>query len=118
MKGYLYILRCADGHYYVGSTTNLEIRIAEHQAGEGGSYTATRFPVTVVYSEEFETLHDAFLVERQVKGWSRVKKEALIRGDYKALPELARSGVKSRRGILRQAQDALSGALPRDARHA
>jgi putative endonuclease len=90
MKGYLYMLRCADGSYYVGSTTNLELRVAEHQAGEGGTYTAQRLPLEVVYTCEFDSPHEAFLRERQVKGWSRRKKEALVRGDYPALAELSR----------------------------
>jgi putative endonuclease len=108
MRGYFYILRCSDGSYYVGSTTSLEARIVSHQAGEGGDYTSRRLPVEVVYGEEFETLHDAFLVERQVKGWSRAKKEALIRGDYAALPPLAANAVKrAERSVLRQAQDAI-----------
>jgi len=91
MRGFLYILRCADRSYYVGSTSALEIRLAGHQSGEGSAYTASRLPVTVVYTEEFPTLYEAFLAERQVKGWSRAKKEALIRGDFAALPELSRS---------------------------
>jgi putative endonuclease len=90
MKGYLYMLRCGDGSYYVGSTTNLELRVAEHQAGEGGAYTTRRLPVELVYTCEFQTLHEAFLRERQVKGWSRKKKEALIREDYEALIELSK----------------------------
>ena len=81
------MLRCADGSYYVGSTTNLELRLA----GEGGAYTAHRLPVESVYSCEFATLHDAFLREWQVKGWSRKKKEALTRGDYEALVDLSKS---------------------------
>jgi putative endonuclease len=84
------MLRCADRSYYVGSTTNLELRVAEHQAGEGGAYTAQRLPVELVYACEFDTLHEAFLREWQVKGWSRKKKEALMRGDYEALIELSR----------------------------
>ena len=88
-RGWLYILQCADNSYYVGSTTNVEARIIAHQTGEGGDYTSKRLPVTVVYSEEFESLHDAFLAERQVKGWSRAKKEALIHGDFELLPELS-----------------------------
>ena len=104
MKGYFYILRCSDGRYYAGSTTNLEARIATHRAGEGGDFTARRLPVEVVYAEEFASLHDAFLVERQVKGWSRAKKEALIRRDYESLPALAANAMK--RDVLRQAQDA------------
>jgi putative endonuclease len=107
MKGFVYILKCSDGSYYVGSTTNLEVRVEAHKSGEGGDYTARRRPLECVYSEEFETRHDAFVVERQVKGWSRAKKEALIRRDYDALPELAANAVKRQeRQVLRQAQDA------------
>jgi putative endonuclease len=91
MKGYLYMLRCADGSYYVGSTTNLELRVAQHEAGEGGAYTSQRLPVRLVYTCEFDTLDEAFLRERQVKGWSRRKKEALVRGDYEALVELSKA---------------------------
>lgn len=106
MRGYLYILRCSDGSYYVGSTTDLDARIATHRAGEGGDYTARRLPVQVAFTDQFESLHDAFLVERQVKGWSRAKKEALTRGDYEALPPLAANAVKrAERQALRQAQD-------------
>ena len=99
--GYLYILVCSDGSYYVGSTTNLETRLSQHEAGEGGAYTATRLPVRLIYSCEFPSLFEAFLVERQVKGWTRAKKEALVRGDYDALVELARSKERA----LAHAQD-------------
>lgn len=90
-KGYLYILACADGTYYVGSTSNLDIRLAQHEAGHGGVYTAQRLPLKLLYACEFQSLYEAFLRERQVRGWSRKKKEALIRGEYEALVELARS---------------------------
>jgi predicted GIY-YIG superfamily endonuclease len=92
--GYLYILCCSDDSYYVGSTTNLEVRIAQHQAGEGGSFTGERLPVELIYSADFPTLHEAFLAERQLKGWSRAKKEALIRGHYDTLVELSRSKTR------------------------
>ncbi len=91
MRAWLYILRCADGSYYTGSTHNLELRLAQHQAGEGGDYTSKRLPVALVYSCEFESEHEAFLRERQVKGWSRGKKEALIHGDFEALVKLSKS---------------------------
>jgi predicted GIY-YIG superfamily endonuclease len=90
MLGYLYILKCADGSYYVGSTSNLEVRLAGHQAGES-AHTSHRLPVTLVFSQEFPSLYEAFVVERQVKGWSRAKKEALIAGRYEDLPPLSRS---------------------------
>jgi putative endonuclease len=91
MKAWLYILRCADGSYYTGSTNNLSLRIAEHQAGKGSNYTRRRLPVELVYIQEFPSEHQAFLRERQVKGWSRAKKEALIRGDFEALVELSKA---------------------------
>jgi putative endonuclease len=74
MKAWLYILKCADGSYYTGSTNNLPLRIAQHQAGEGSDYTRRRLPVEVVYTQEFPSEHEAFVRERQVKGWSRPRK--------------------------------------------
>jgi putative endonuclease len=91
VKAWLYILRCADGSYYTGSTSNLPLRLAEYQTGEGSAYTRCRLPVGLVYSQEFPSEHEAFLRERQVKGWSRAKKEALIRGDFEALVGLSKS---------------------------
>ncbi len=88
---WLYVLKCADGSYYVGTTrTTLEQRLAEHNSGHFGGYTATRRLVTLVYSEWFDRITDAVAAERQIKGWSRAKKEALIRGDFEALKVLAR----------------------------
>jgi putative endonuclease len=91
---YLYILQCADGSYYVGTTRNeLEIRIAEHDSGVFGGYTAKRRPVTLVFSEHFNQITEAIAAERQVKGWSRAKKQALIAGKLDRLPLLARRKV-------------------------
>jgi predicted GIY-YIG superfamily endonuclease len=88
---YLYILRCADGGYYVGTTRkSLDERLGEHNAGPHGGFTATRRPVTMVFAQHFETIVDAVAAERQVKGWSRAKKEAMINGEWNRLPELAR----------------------------
>jgi len=103
MGAYLYILRCADGSYYVGTTTaGLERRLAEQQAGDFDGYTALRRPVESVFHQHFDRLEDAAAAERQVKGWRRDKKEALIRGDLAVLPFLARRGATavrpSRRG--------------------
>jgi predicted GIY-YIG superfamily endonuclease len=86
----VYILRCADGSYYTGMTENLEYRLAQHQAGtfEDG-YTASRRPVKLLWSQTFSTHDDAFRRERQIKGWSRAKKEALMRGDWDALVKLS-----------------------------
>jgi putative endonuclease len=88
---HVYILECADGSYYVGSTRNLEARLWQHQQGLGGRYTSTRLPVRLVYAHEFERVVDAWGVERRIHGWSRAKREALIRGDYAALPNLAKN---------------------------
>jgi type I restriction enzyme S subunit len=87
----MYILQCADGSYYTGSTTNLELRLAQHQAGEGANHTKKRLPVKLVYYEFFDRIQDAFYREKQVQGWSRKKKEALIKGDYELLKRLSRS---------------------------
>jgi putative endonuclease len=88
---YVYILRCADGSYYTGTARQgLEQRIAEHNAGRYDGYTAARRPVEWVLSQWFERIADAVAAERQIKGWSRAKKEALIRGDFEALRVLAK----------------------------
>jgi predicted GIY-YIG superfamily endonuclease len=85
MGAYLYILRCADASYYVGTTRdNLEKRIAEHNDGTFDGYTASRRPVVLAFQQDFEPIDDAVSAERQVKGWRREKKEALIRGDFAA----------------------------------
>ena len=91
MQGaFVYILRCRDGSYYVGSTRDsLERRIAEHNTGSFGGYTSLRRPVQLVFHQEFDRVTDAIAAERQVKGWRHAKKEALIRGDYAVLRELA-----------------------------
>jgi putative endonuclease len=91
MGAWLYILRCSDGSYYAGTTrTDLETRVGQHSAGIFGGYTAKRLPVKLVYSEHFERIVDAIATERQVKRWSRAKKEALIAGDFARLRSLAR----------------------------
>ena len=88
---FLYIVRCADGSYYTGTARQgLEQRIAEHDSGVFGGFTATRRPVTLVFSERFDRITDAIAAERQVKGWSRAKKEALIRGDFPTLRQLSK----------------------------
>jgi putative endonuclease len=89
MKGYMYILECADGSYYTGSTTNLELRLEQHQNGEGANHTKKRLPVKLVYYEEYPRIDEAFYREKQVQGWSRKKKEALINGKPELLPKLA-----------------------------
>jgi predicted GIY-YIG superfamily endonuclease len=87
-----YILLCRDGSYYTGCSTDLETRYGQHLAGTLGGYTSTRLPVTMVWAGEFQTIHEAISMERRIKRWSRMKKEALIRGDYNALPGLSARG--------------------------
>jgi putative endonuclease len=90
LAAFVYMLRCADGSYYVGSTRkSLAERLAEHNAGIPRSYTVSRRPVILVWSQEFENVTDAITVERQIKGWNRAKKEALIRNDFDAVRRLA-----------------------------
>ncbi|MEO6904592.1 MAG: GIY-YIG nuclease family protein [Bacteroidia bacterium] len=89
MKGYMYILECADGSYYTGSTNNLERRLKQHDAGEGANHTKKHLPVKLVYVEEFMRIDEAFYREKQVQGWSRKKKEALINEKQNELNTLA-----------------------------
>jgi putative endonuclease len=86
---YMYILECADGSYYTGSTKDLERRLWEHQNGLGANHTAKRLPVKLVYCEECDRIDDAFYREKQVQGWSRKKKEALMASDYNQIHLLA-----------------------------
>jgi len=89
--GHTYILECADGSYYVGSTVDLERRLWQHNNDpEGPVYTRRRRPVRVVWSAEYDSIEDAFHYEKQIQGWNRKKREALIRGDFEALPDLSR----------------------------
>ena len=91
-----YILKCSDGSYYTGSTTELEMRIAQHQTGYFKGYTSSRLPVELVWQQDFPTAHEAFLCERQVKGWSRANKEALIHGDFDAIHDIVKQERKER----------------------
>jgi predicted GIY-YIG superfamily endonuclease len=95
MAFYAYLLRCSDGSYYAGHTEDLEHRISQHDCGELGGYTATRRPVQLVWSQDYPTREDAFGVERQIKGWSRAKKEALVAHDWALICELARGRSNS-----------------------
>ena len=89
---HLYIVKCSDGRYYSGTArSGLEQRIAEHNSGHYGGYTASRRPVTLVFSQWFDQVTDAIAAERQIKGWSRAKKQALIRGDFDGLRALSKS---------------------------
>jgi putative endonuclease len=86
---FVYMLRCRDGSNYVGTTrSSLDQRLHEHESGSLGGYTTRRRPVQLVWQEEFERITDAIAVERQLKGWSRAKKEALMRGDWNQIRAL------------------------------
>ena len=95
---YVYILLCADGTYYTGLTNNVERRVKEHEeAFNPKSYTAKRLPVKLVYSERIKGPIDAMLAEKQLKNWSKKKKEALIRGELELLPLLSKKDFSKRK---------------------
>jgi predicted GIY-YIG superfamily endonuclease len=103
MTFWTYILKCADNSYYTGHTDNLERRIQQHhQRAFPTCYTARRLPVEMVFSQAFATREEALASERQIKGWSRKKKEAMIAGDWARVSALAENAL--RRASLRQAQ--------------
>jgi len=88
----VYILLCGDGAYYVGVTNDLNRRIQEHQNGDNTkAYTYSRKPLKLVFQEHFNDINQAIAFEKQVKGWRREKKEALIRGEWNKLPELSQN---------------------------
>jgi putative endonuclease len=87
---FMYILECADGSYYVGSTRKLRERLWKHENGLGANHTRKRLPVRLVYVEEYDRVTDAFVREKQIQGWIRAKKKALIEGEYDRLPVLAK----------------------------
>jgi putative endonuclease len=92
MGAYVYMLRCSDDSFYVGSATgdDLAPRIQQHQSGAYPGYTWSRRPVMLVWSDHFERITDAIAVERQIKRWSRAKKEALANGDWDSVKRLSR----------------------------
>ena len=91
MKFYwVYILLCSDGSYYTGSTSDLRKRISEHNLGIYKCYTRKRLPVRLVFSEQFDDPYNAVSAERQIKRWTRAKKKALIKRDFKLLHELSK----------------------------
>ena len=99
MKEYfVYILQCADGSYYIGITNDMEKRLAQHQEGrDPNAYTHTRRPVHLACRATFSDVSEAIAWEKQLKRWSRKKKQALIRGDQQALEQYAsRRGGKPR----------------------
>jgi putative endonuclease len=91
MAFWVYILKCADNSYYTGHTDNLENRISQHQSGQTAAYTSKRLPVTLIWSQPFQRREEALAAEQQIKGWSRKKKEAMMRNDWESVSTLARS---------------------------
>lgn len=93
MKHYtVYILKCADDSYYVGVTNDIETRVVQHNKGiDTKAYTFRRRPVRVMFQEHFHDVNQAIAFEKQVKGWRRAKKEALINGEWDQLPELSKA---------------------------
>ena len=87
---YVYILRCADDGFYVGSAQDLDARLKAHNEGRGAAYTFKHRPVRLVYSESFDSEDNALTRERQLKRWSHGKKEALIKGDLERLRHLSK----------------------------
>ncbi len=97
MPFYVYILKCADDSYYTGSTSDIDRRLYEHQSGASSSaYTFSRRPVELVWSAEANSRREALDFEFQVKGWSRAKKEALIRGDWNGIHKIVKAERKTR----------------------
>jgi predicted GIY-YIG superfamily endonuclease len=94
----VYILKCSDGSYYTGSTVDLKMRIVQHQTGYFKGYTSSRLPVELIWHQAFATEHEAFVCERQIKGWARAKKEALIRRDFDAIHEIVKRERKRQDG--------------------
>jgi putative endonuclease len=88
--GYVYILKCSDESYYVGSTICINTRLRQHQNGDGSNHTMKRLPVSLVYCKYFPAISDAFAFEKQLQGWSRKKKEALMKGQFNQLRELSK----------------------------
>jgi predicted GIY-YIG superfamily endonuclease len=87
---FVYMLRCSDKSYYVGHTDNIAKRLSEHRHGIVKGYTQTRLPVKLVYVNNFGTRNETRMAERQIKGWSRMKKQALIIGDWESIIKLSR----------------------------
>jgi putative endonuclease len=88
---WLYILRCSDGSYYVGTARgSLESRVAQHNAGSFQGYTASRRPAELIFSQWFDRITDTIENEHKVKKWSRAKKQAFLRGDFESLQQLAK----------------------------
>jgi putative endonuclease len=96
-EGFTYILECSDGSYYTGSTNNLELRLQQHNDGFGSKYTARRLPIKLLYYEKFARVDYAFYREKQIQGWNRKKKEALMNGADDLLPQLSKKEFESKK---------------------
>ncbi|HEX4444787.1 MAG TPA: GIY-YIG nuclease family protein [Galbitalea sp.] len=95
-----YILRCADNSYYTVSCVDLDLRMAQHWTGKGSKFTGKRLPVELVFAAEFERVADAYAFEKQIQGWSRAKKEAIIASNFDKLPELSKKDYSKYEGPL------------------
>jgi putative endonuclease len=96
MTGYMYILECADGTYYTGSTKNLKYRLWQHDNFQGANYTRKKHPSKLVYYEKFSRIDHAFYREKQIQGWSHKKKQALIEGELDKLSNLGKKDFSKR----------------------
>ena len=107
-RAWVYILECSDKTFYTGCTTNIEKRVSQHQQGMYPGYTSSRRPVILKWSQEFSDIRYAIWVERQIKGWSRWKKEALIDERFDLLHEFAQSKEMVERRLKRKPQSSRS----------
>jgi putative endonuclease len=98
---HVYILRCADGSFYVGSTWDLERRVSEHNLGLGAAYTRRRRPVELVWAGDYERIDEAYAMEKRIQGWSRAKRQALVDGRTDELPPLSSRSWAARRARAR-----------------
>ena len=96
---YAYLVRCSDDTYYAGSTWDVDVRVWQHNHSDdlGAAYTRRRRPVELVWSARFDSIEQAYAFEKRIQGWGRRKREALIRGEYDALPDLSRRSAVQRR---------------------
>ncbi|MEA3062199.1 MAG: putative endonuclease [Sphingomonadales bacterium] len=109
MGFWAYMLHCADRSFYVGHTDDLDVRIAQHMSGKLGGYTSTRLPIKLVWCDEFPSRYEALSAARQIKGWSRAKKLALIRSDWKLISHLARNREEREKERASTAPDQVRG---------
>ena len=87
---FVYILECRDRSFYVGSTWDIDRRLSEHQSGRGAAYTRRRRPVRLVWHAYYDSIAEAYAMEKRIQGWSRAKRRALIEGRVGDLPPLSK----------------------------